>query len=441
MIALAAAWLLVAQAGRVTAAGQAEIVLVGSGLQPAISAGGRFVAFQSGRGVLLVRDFATDTVSEVSVNSSGVAANRASETPEMSADGRFVAFLSKATNLVPRDTNRAPDAFVRDRLSGRTERVSVSSGGSQANRGVAYSNWSPAALLSISANGRYVAFISSSSNLVRGDTNPIPCDYCGDVFVHDRKTDRTRRVNVSSRGRQANWSSATNSRSPTTGASWPFPPTSRAQANPSSSSAARKTGTLRLHQGRRLQPRPVRARALRGLRLVCQALVAGDRDTCPDAFVRDRKTGTTDIVSVTTAGHQRSPDPLGSCQEMSMSMSAAARLVASYPDWLLVPSDTNNHSDVFLRDRIARTTELLSASPDGSNSGFGRDEPAISCNGRFVAFQGDSDDGTPTQIFRRGPLITPSPPPPGRAPPDPSRGFGERSFDDPDPGGRVVRSR
>ena len=96
---------------------------------------------------------------------------RSSGNPAISADGRFVAFESVASNLVAGDTNRADDVFVRDRLAGVTRRVSVGAGG-QANG----SSFSPA----ISANGRSVAFGSSSSNLVRGDTNGT-----FDVFVRD----------------------------------------------------------------------------------------------------------------------------------------------------------------------------------------------------------------------------------------------------------------
>jgi Tol biopolymer transport system component len=109
----------------------------------------------------------------------------------MSAHGRHVAFQSAATNLVPGDTNRQPDIFVRDRFTGNTERVSVTSRGGQSNG----DSGSP----TISNDGRYVAFYSSASNLVAGDTNDAP-----DVFLHDRKTGVTSRVSLSSAGRQGN---------------------------------------------------------------------------------------------------------------------------------------------------------------------------------------------------------------------------------------------
>src|SRR5690348_9023637 len=71
--------------------------------------------------------------SRVSLSSTGRQANGGSGTPALSADGRFVAFVSSGSNLVPGDTNGQGDVFVRDRLTGLTRRLSVSSGGKQAN--------------------------------------------------------------------------------------------------------------------------------------------------------------------------------------------------------------------------------------------------------------------------------------------------------------------
>lgn len=89
--------------------------------------------------------------------------------------------------ITPNDTNGSWDVFVHDRKTGKTERVSVNSNGGQGN------GWS--LYPSISGKGRYVAFISSATNLVTGDTNGKV-----DVFVHDRKTGKTERVSVNSNG-------------------------------------------------------------------------------------------------------------------------------------------------------------------------------------------------------------------------------------------------
>lgn len=109
----------------------------------------------------------------VSVASDGTQANGDSTSwyLSLSSDGRFVAFSSRASNLMSGDTNGSEDVFVRDRVAGVTERVSVASDGAEAN---SYSSAFP----SISSDGRLVAFESVASNLVPGDTNGR-----GDVFV------------------------------------------------------------------------------------------------------------------------------------------------------------------------------------------------------------------------------------------------------------------
>lgn len=103
--------------------------------------------------------------------------------PYISGDGRWVVFRSDATNLVPDDDNGEWDAFVRDRKTGRTERVSVSSRGAEGN-GSTYHN--AMANPQISADGRYVVFSSCASNISSGDDD----DFL-DAFRHDRWTGRT----------------------------------------------------------------------------------------------------------------------------------------------------------------------------------------------------------------------------------------------------------
>jgi hypothetical protein len=107
--------------------------------------------------------------------------------PAISAGGRFVAFWSYASNLVAGDTNEASDVFVRDMAAQVTQRVSVGPGGQQANNN---SSFDPAI-----SGGRFVAFASTASNLVAGDTNDT-----ADVFVRDMVAQVTRRVSVGSGG-------------------------------------------------------------------------------------------------------------------------------------------------------------------------------------------------------------------------------------------------
>ena len=107
--------------------------------------------------------------------------------PAISPDGRYVAFVSEASSLVPGDTNDVADVFVHDMQTGTTERVSVDSAGGQANDVSGWDN-----TVALSADGRFVAFNSSASNLVAGDTNNVI-----DTFVHDRQTGDDRSASAS----------------------------------------------------------------------------------------------------------------------------------------------------------------------------------------------------------------------------------------------------
>lgn len=167
----------------------------------AISGDGRYVAFASdasnlvpddtnGRIDVFVRDIAAGTTARVSVGSDGSQADGHSEWPQISGDGRYVAFFSGASNLVPDDTNWKADVFVHDNVTGSTTRVSVGSDGTQGD--------ADSDRPSISSDGRYVAFSSNASNLVPGDTNGST-----DVFVRDVVAATTTRVSVNSDGSQA----------------------------------------------------------------------------------------------------------------------------------------------------------------------------------------------------------------------------------------------
>jgi Tol biopolymer transport system component len=173
----------------------------GHSVGPSISLSGRFVAFASDatdlvsadeNGVtdVFVRDRSEGTTRRVSLNSRGKPGNGSSSRASLSADGRFVAFESDASNLVPRDTNKDTDIFVRDRKTGTTTRISVSSRGGQANDG----SYHP----SISADGRFVAFESLATNLA--GSSPKDRSH---VYLHDRVTGVTRRMSISSKGKPA----------------------------------------------------------------------------------------------------------------------------------------------------------------------------------------------------------------------------------------------
>jgi len=176
-----------------------------SNFSPSISGDGRVVVFQSFADNLVAgdtnrapdvfaHDRATGTTTRVSVDSAGTQANGGSGFPDVSADGRYVAFQSNASNLVANDTNGERDIFVHDLLTGSTARVNVDSAGNQA-----VGNPPVAIPPAISGDGRFVAFDSLAANLVPGDTNGT-----FDAFVHDRQTGTTSRVSVDSAGTQGN---------------------------------------------------------------------------------------------------------------------------------------------------------------------------------------------------------------------------------------------
>lgn len=178
--------------------------------RPAISLTGRYVAFVSGATNLVpgdtsettdvfVHDRATGVTTRESVGST-VEADSWSLDVAISADGRHVAFSSLASNLVPGDANGAMDVFVRDRRAKVTTRVNVSTAGAEA--GPAGPETESHGVV-ISADGRYVAYESTASNLVPDDTNNR-----SDVFRHDVRTGITSRVSVSGAGDQADGGSS-----------------------------------------------------------------------------------------------------------------------------------------------------------------------------------------------------------------------------------------
>jgi Tol biopolymer transport system component len=158
---------------------------------------------------IFARDLKTHRTKRISVGRAGREANAASYSPVISRNGRYVAFLSSARNLVADDTNGRPDVFVVDLQSGGTDRVSLSSAGTQGDLGALngilqfttlrppYVAFRPPGV-ALSDDGRYVAFLSRSTNLVPGDLNGK-----ADAFVRDLRTKTTERVSISSSGAES----------------------------------------------------------------------------------------------------------------------------------------------------------------------------------------------------------------------------------------------
>src|SRR5437762_3224846 len=258
------------------------------------------------------RSAGAQTTVRVRVASDGTEGNDVSLGSALSADGRFVAFDSAATDLVAGDTNGVSDVFVHDRQTGTTERVSVASDGAQGNgsSGLVTFAFPPA----LSADGRFVAFVSAATNLVASDTNGAT-----DVFVHDRQTGTTERVSVASDGAESN---------------------------------AASVGAALSADGRFV-----------AFHSAATNLVADDTNGTTDVFVHDRQTGMTERVSVASDGTQ------GNNASSYPALSADGRFVAfdsAATD--LVACDTNGTTDVFVHDRQTGTTERASVASGGTTT-------------------------------------------------------------------------
>jgi Tol biopolymer transport system component len=361
----------------VSIASTGEQVMGAGSQEPAVSADGRFVTFGTDASNVVpgdtnfafdafVRDRLTNETTRVSVSSAGAEGDQGGGATSISADGRFVAITSGSTNLVPGDTNDALDVFVHDRLTGVTERISLSSAGEQGN-GFSFNG-------RISADGRLVAFESRATNLVPGDTNGW-----SDIFVHDRSTGATTRVSVSSLGEQAN--------------------------RFSESAVISVDGRFVAFHS------------------FATNLVPDDTNNGFDVFIHELATGTTERVSLSSTGAQ------GDLSAFTPSISGDGRFVAfSANATNLVAGDTNGTVDVFVRDRANATTERVSLSTTGAEANDRCDLPSISADGTRVAFQSLSstlvarDTNGLNDVFvhdrttgetRRVSVFTPSPMAPG----------------------------
>lgn len=326
---------------------------------------------------------ATPATTRVSVDSAGEeAAAGHSQDPSSSSDGRFIAFQSSALDLVDLDANATSDIFVHDRESGTTELVSVRSDGVQANFG----SYSP----DISADGRFVVFESAATNLVEGDTNDA-----GDIYIHDRETGTTERVSVRSNGAQASGTSTF----PSISADGRFvafqSPAPNLVARDRNSAVDVFVRDLVADTTQRVTVRPDgRSSTIGGSFASVSAtgryiaftslaydLTGGDTNGRYDVFVRDMRKLTTRRVSVHTNGSQ------GTGDSVAPSISADGRFVAFGSDSSnLIAGDTNRVSDVFVHDRSAHTTRRVSVRSTGAQGNQSSYSPSISANGRMIAF-------------------------------------------------------
>lgn len=316
----------------------------------------------------------------VSVDSSGSQANQVNYAPSISGDGRYVAFESQASNLVPGDTNGARDIFVRDRTSGTTTRVSVSSSGVESN--------SDSTQAKISHSGRYVVFASYANNLVSGDTNNVY-----DIFMYDMTNATLSRVSTSSTEGQQN-----------SGAGWPDVSadgrfvvfeTSANNLDPTVTGTSngqqvflKDTTTGAIKMLSRSTANVVGNGASRLPHISCDGgvvtfasdasnLVANDTNGYGDIFVNSLGWNADQITNITLGGNHHSNSPDISCNGNAVAYHSGATN--------LVSGSTNG--GIFAYNRLGATTAKVSVYSNGAQATASSQYPSISEDGRFVAFQ------------------------------------------------------
>ena len=343
-------------------------------IEPAVSVDGRFVSFCVGvtgswapndtndASDCVVRDRVAQKTVNATVSSAEVQGNSASWFGKLNADGRYLVFASFASNLVPRDTNGAEDVFVRDLTTGLTERVSVRSDGSQIPFG---------RFPSMSADGRMIAFNT-------GDQ----------LAVRDRLTQQTRFLNVGRPGYPLispdGGYIAVRSYSQLKVIDLATGQRDRIDRNSDEVAANSPYSTLKAIS--------------RGGRFVlftsdATNLAPGDNNGYEDLFLRDRLLGTTERVNVRADGTEFLGDILDA------SMSHGGRFIA-FAAWGGRVRDHIVLHDIFLRDRRTGSLTRVNRNSNGVFANGTSVYPALSPDGRFIAFTSDATNLSPDdQVF------------------------------------------
>jgi Ca2+-binding RTX toxin-like protein len=309
-----------------------------------VAADGSVTAFVYGNSQIHAWMRATGTVQLLSSNATGTPGNAQSFFPLLSGDGRYAAFSSWASNLVDTDTNDAMDVFRKDLATGAIVRASVGQDGSQAN---AASNVATA----LSADGRLVAFISNASNLVAADPNGDGAD----VFVKDLQTGA---ITIASTGNQGE----------TLGAS--------------------------------LMGIAISANNRHLFFTSPAAVTPGDTNAAPDLFRKDLQTGELRLVSSTSNGTPASLVGNASFLEANGSQLAGISSDGRYAAFTsvadnLVPGDTNQTSDLFVKDLQTGSIVRASTGTGGVQANHGSNGGSLSADGRYVLFNSVASNLSP----------------------------------------------
>ncbi|MCB8944347.1 MAG: hypothetical protein H6658_11410 [Ardenticatenaceae bacterium] len=337
---------------------------------------------------VFVHDRVTGVTRRVSIASDGSQGNDWSSDARISANGRFVAFYSIADNLVPDDTNEQGDIFVHDLQTGQTTRVSIATDGTEAN------NWS--AYQAISADGRYVAFESMANNLVAGDTNNVR-----DVFVYDRQTAEMNRVSVASNGTEGNGLSGTASISADgqfvafySSATNLVADDNNGQAdvflhdrNTQQTILISKADNGTLGNGWSTWNAISENGEFVAFFSHANNLVVGDTNGEGDVFLYQRSTEQVSRISVGYDGSEANGYSLPTF------VAADGRYILFYSEATnIVPDDTSSAIDAFVHDRQSGVTTRVSVTPNGVQGNHISVPTSISSDGTIITFDSDADN-------------------------------------------------
>lgn len=296
---------------------------------------------ENGQDLVYLRNRSLGTTTLISLGYNGDQPDAKCAEPVISSDGNFIAYSSPATNLVPGDTNGQQDIFLYDVAHATTTLISTGAGSTQTD--------STSSSPSISADGRYVAFLSNATNLVANDNNNA-----SDIFVYDRQSSTITRVSVTAAGVEA------------LGAS--YSPALSADGN--------------------------------YVAFVSDAanLIPSDTNNVSDVFLKDLTTGnptsgSVTRVSVSSAGVQAN----GQSGRIAINSTGQFVVFESSAN-TLVANDTNNNdpannpaaTDIFLYNRSTATTTRISVSASGAQANGISTKPAISANGRYITYTSDA---------------------------------------------------
>ncbi|MBM3988134.1 MAG: calcium-binding protein [Planctomycetes bacterium] len=367
--------------------------------RPDVSSDGRYVVFESMATNLdpwdtqpqfdiFVRDFASGTTQRISTPSTGVTPNGDSRSPSISADGQRVVFESAANNLVSGDTNGKVDLFVWTRSTGQLARVSVASNGAAADADCEKAR--------LSGDGRFVVFESRAGNL-----DPAKTDSRRDIFVRDLLLGTTRCASLNQFGQpgdrdsfhgsiSANGNRVAFESESTNMLFWDTNHHNDVYVRDfAANSIARASTTWNGLEGNGGSMRPSISPDGLFVAFESQAsnLVNGDTNYQNDIFLRDLAGGFTHRVSISSTGAQ------GNMRSFEPQFSGNGRYVCFMSEaTTMVPGDTNNFTDVFVRDLYAYQTLRVSRGRMTSQVQNHCRNARINSTGRFVVFENDANN-------------------------------------------------